>query len=208
MLLTLPTGGCCTLARWFCGPDTSPWVSVSYDTPAATLQTFLEAIRRANPDQIYLCFGQRFKEQRGIDNLVSNMAWERLQREVPGLHLAGYAKVPDAPQRQQDRGVSYELDLDGRILRIDLVRQAYWRVRYQKPDGREGEDGRNLAHDSLNGFARIEAAGLDPLDGEPQSRILLDPLTVVHPSADQLELEQVQEVTLAREWKIDAIEMQ
>ena len=50
LLPLLGTGSCCWMARVFCGPDTSPWVPISYETSRATLATFLEAVRRENTD--------------------------------------------------------------------------------------------------------------------------------------------------------------
>ena len=35
----LPTGGCCSFARFFCGPDKTPWVSVDFDAPGMMLYT-------------------------------------------------------------------------------------------------------------------------------------------------------------------------
>src|SRR5262245_6051001 len=90
-----PLSGCCTLARLFCGPDRSPWVPISCETPRATLQTFLEAVRRDSPAQAYQCLARSFLERNHWDVLVLTAFWQELHRQQPGLHLFGYAELPE-----------------------------------------------------------------------------------------------------------------
>lgn len=204
-LLAMPLGGCCTMARFFCGPDTSPWVPIAYDSAEATLRTFLEAVRRNQPSVVYGCLSPGFKRQHGLDGLLVQAAWERLEAQVPGLHLLGYAEVPKEPQQRQDGGVSYELVVEGQALRIDLVRQSYWELRYRGRDGRPRETSTALDHDTLNGVVRVTDKGLDPVDELPQAEIALEPRVVLHPGTPKLRLEDVDELTVGREWKIAEI---
>lgn len=197
----LHLSGCCTMARLFCGPDQSPWVQVSHATPAATLATFLEGIRRDDRDRVYDCLAQSYLRTHGLDRLVANAAWQRLHDEVPGLHLLGYATVPAAPLRQQDGGCTYAIEVEGKVLTIDLVRQSYWEVRYRAADGTEKHPGATLDFDSLNGLVAVAKAADDP-DGMPQASVAVAPLRFVLPGQDELRLAEVDAVAVGREWKI------
>lgn len=208
--LPLASGSCCGLARFFCGPDKSPWVQVDFATPDATLRTFLEALRRDRPDRVLECLAQSYREQHGLGIGGIQVAWERLQREVPYLYLAGYLQVPEHPSRVQDDGCSYELDLDGRTLRVDLVRQAYWDIYYRLDDGSVVRDGHILDHDSLNGYITVTSAGFSP-DSVPQSLIDALPLRLEHPrwcvlqpdgTPRALPLDRIVYLAIGREWKI------
>ena len=85
----LPTGGCCSFARFFCGPDKTPWVSVEFDAPESAVRTFLEALRRDDPDVLYLSLSDGYRQRLGIDLMAVNVAWERFREQNPGLHVAG-----------------------------------------------------------------------------------------------------------------------
>jgi len=204
--LCVPCQGCCTLARLFCGPDKSPWVPISYDTPEATRRTCLEAIRRDGPTEVYHCLAPSYIRAQGLDNLQMTAGWERLREQVPNLHMAGYAEVPAAPTQRADGGVTYELDLYGKTLRVDLVRLAYRSVRYRDDDGQLQSAESNL-EDTLNGRIRTEPAGREP-DGPDQSRIVVEPWVVVHPyyiarsEQDALPLDRIDFVGIGRQWKI------
>lgn len=198
----LATPGCCSLARLFCGPDKSPWVPVAYDTPAQTLATFLEAIRRDNAREVYFCLSRSYLESLGLPSGVGfTVAWERLCAEIPHLHLAGYLPVPAQPVAQQDQGVTYELDLDGTPLRVYLARQNYLEVRYRTVDGMPRDVGRYLDA-TLNGHLRLEPGEPD-IDGEPTSRLRLElPVEFTHAGVATLPLEQFDRFAIGREWKI------
>jgi len=202
----LPLSGCCTLARLFCGPDKSPWVQAVYDTPEHTLQTFLEALRRDNPDKVFSCLAKSYRELHGIDPIVAAKAWERLHQEVPYLHLAGSLPIPEHPKRTADGGWSYDFDLSGKPLRVVLVRQTYWEVVYQLDDGTVAEDGAFLDHDSMVGRAEVEPAEPD-IDGVPQSRVDLLPLLFTHPRLRSVSIDRILRVAVGREWKIADLAM-
>lgn len=202
LLLLLPTGGCCSLARLFCGPDRSPWVSVSYRTAEETLRTFLEALRRDDREQVYLCLSPGFKAKNGLTSVSSNAAWEKLTEQVPHLHMAGYAEVPAAPARATDGGVSYELDVHGYRLVVDLARTTRQLVRYRDREGRLHEPSA-VVEDSLNGLVGVKGEGVD-VDEVPQSRVsILDfAMLTSHPYDAELRVDQIDAIGFVREWKI------
>lgn len=193
------------MARFFCGPDTTPWVPIAYDTPDATVRTFLEAVRRDQPNEVYRCLAPSFKAHHQLDGLLVQVAWDRLKEQVPGLHLLGYAEVPAAPSRIADGGVTYEIEVEGRVLRLDLVRQSYWELRYRGKDGKPRETSTALDFDTLNGLLRVTDKGLDPVDELPQAEVALEPRVVLHPGAPRLRLEDVDGLAVGREWKIAEI---
>jgi hypothetical protein len=201
LLPLLSLTGCCSLARFFCGPDTTPWVSVAYDTPEATLRTFLEAIRRDNAREVYFCLSRAYKEAKHLNIVTATVAWERLRAEIPGLHMLGYEPIPEQPTIAQDQGVTYEFDLDGSPLRVHLARQTFWEVRYRTAAGLPKDPGGYL-DPTLNGHLVVEPAGFDD-EGEPMSMVRLDkPVRFVHPASAQVPLEQFDRLTIGREWKI------
>ena len=111
----LPMAGCCSLARLFCGPDESPWVSVDYQTPQLAVQTFLEALRRDDPEIVYLSMSEAFRNRLGVDSSTTQMAWPKIREMNPGLHVAGYAKVPEPTILGKDRArVPLEIEEIGR----------------------------------------------------------------------------------------------
>lgn len=207
LLASLPLTSCCTLARLFCGPDHSPWVPIAHDTPRATLATFLEAVRRDDPERAYQCLGQQFKQAHGIDGILLNALWERMRAEVPGFHLLGYATLPDAPTREVDGGVTYVVEAEGHQVTIDLVRQSYYEVRYRDATGLVRHPGKVLDGDTLNGRLAVKDAGRDPIDDTPRSRIEVAALTIDHAGTEPLRVEDVDALTIGREWKIADIKL-
>lgn len=202
MLPVLPLGGCCTMARFFCGPDTSPWVSQRFDAPEHALRTLLEAIRRDNADVVYLCLAPEYKQRLGLDALAANVAWQRLRDATPGLHLAGYAAIP-RPDRIADDGATFTLDVEGRKLQVALVRQAYWQVRFLRPDGSIGEQ--SAAVTSLNTHARVERLPPhDPGDEDEDERSSIDvlPLEFRHAGVAAVPLDRIEQAGIGREWKV------
>lgn len=205
LVLLLPIGGCCSLARFFCGPDTTPWVPISYETPEAALATLLEAIRRENVTQIYNSLSDGYKQRLGgADRIAAEVGWQRIKEQVPGVHMLGYVQVPAEPARRADRGVTYELEAYGERVRIDLVRQSFWTVLYQDAAGTVHEVGAVLPHDSLNGLVRVDPR-TDPIDQLPASALLLDELLVVHPTLKTLPLSNILQITIAREWQVNGL---
>jgi hypothetical protein len=154
VLLVLPLSGCCTLARFFCGPDTTPWVSVRFETPRLAVSTLLEALRRDDPEIVYLSFSVDYRKRVGMDVLTIRKVWPRVREENPGLHVAGYAEVPD-PTRIDTDHARVTIDAAGHQVKIELVRECWWELRYVRPDGTPGTPGERVA--SFDGLARIEA---------------------------------------------------
>jgi hypothetical protein len=187
------TAGCCSLARWFCGPDKSEWVRVAFDTPETALRTFLEAIRRDNPDRVYECLAEDYKRSKGLDQLVTNVLWQRIREEAPGYHLVGYATIGE-PVRQSEGTVTYLLDAEGHRLSVELVQQAFWEVAYRTPAGLQKRPGDYVM--TLQPYARCVPDG----DGE-RSRLTID-LTFAHGATDPIPLADIEHAGIGREWKV------
>lgn len=199
-LLALPLGGCCSFARFFCGPDRSPWVSVDHSSPESTVRTFLEALRRDDPDVVYDCLSDEYRDRLGIDKMVVQAAWDRFRAANPGLHVAGYAEVPAAQRTSPDRAV-VTLDVEGIPFGVQLVRLDRWVVRYERPQepGKQPfPPGRFVqALPSFAGHVRSEASA--KLD---HSTLTLSPLVVRHDGIDELGIDAIDSVGLERTWRI------
>jgi hypothetical protein len=211
-----PLSGCCSLARLFCGPDSSAWIQIDYSTPERTVHVLLEAVRRDNPQVVYESLAEEYRADLKLDRTSAQVAWQQLKDQTPGLHLLGYATVPP-PTRLADDGATFVLDVEGRTLRIDLVRESFWEIAYRRPpepksdgsapaptaQGTLGEQRRRVT--SWNTLARIE-----PLDDPDRdlSRIVLEPVQFEHEGQVAVPLESIERVGLVRRWKIANLAMQ
>jgi hypothetical protein len=222
--LLLGCGGCCSLARLFCGPDTSDWEQIAYDTPPQTVATLLAALRRDNIEQVRRCLTERYQDELGITSLSAQLVHNQLHRDLPYLYMVGYAPVPQQPTSSSDRGCSFEIEANGKQVRLDLVRQSYTRILYEEPPppgetAREEtaqermarqsilvEAGEVLPHDSWNGRAVVLHAADGPF-GDRRSTVDLEPILFEHGAISKLSLEQLHLVALGREWKIDRIQI-
>ena len=159
VVVLLPTGGCCTIASLLCGPDKSRWVPREYRTPDEALATFLEAIRRDQPVFIHESLSEKAKQRNGLPGVLeTTVAWERLKREVTGLHLAGDATL-SAPIREPDGRVRYDLAVSGRSLTVKLVEQAFWELGYtNEPDGEIEREGRFVDDQTLTRMLVVQQA--------------------------------------------------
>jgi hypothetical protein len=193
------------MARLFCGPDTSPWVPIAHDTPQATVSTFLEAVRRDDPQQVYRCLSYSLCRERGLDGMVVAAAWDKLREQTPGLHLLGYAKAPIAPQRGDQERATFELDAEGVRVTLDLERESYWELRYLGQDGRIRESSVRLDEPGYRELLSVAPALPDPLDDLPQARIGVSGRIAVHPGVAELSSGRVESLSIGREWKIAAI---
>jgi hypothetical protein len=201
VLLLVPLSGCCTLARFFCGPDTTPWVSVRFETPRLAVQTLLEALRRDASQIVYTSFSQRYLKELGVDLLTWDVMWPRIREENPGLHVAGYAEVPE-PRRLDTDHYCVTIDVHGKQVDITLVRECWWELRYVRPDGTPGEPGRRVS--SFDGWARIETVD-DP--DHDRSRLVLAPLVFDHEGLPKVTLDDLEHAALTRKWKVDKVRL-
>lgn len=182
------------MARLLCGPDRSPWISQSFDTPQRAAQTLFEAIRRDDPDVVYLCLSTAYRRRLGLDGLTLPVFWARFRDQNPGLHVAGYATVPPPALVGTDRA-TVAVEVEGHVVDVDLERQASWEIGYRL-------DGVPLAQGSIipsfAAVARIEpiAAGAD--EG---SRLVLAPLPFAHDDAP-VPIESIEHVAITHRWKI------
>lgn len=198
----LPLQGCCSLARLFCGPDRSPWISVRYDTPERAVATLLEAIRRDEPQIVYLSLADEYRKRLGLDAAIAQLAWAKLREENPGLHVVGYAEVPP-PTRLADNGATFELQIEGTRVDVEVVRESLWEIRYRRPDGSLGEQGNVIA--SWNPYAKVET--LDDPDRD-LSVLTVVPMRFEHEGVDAIGLEAIEHAALTRRWKVARIVVQ
>src|SRR5688572_433051 len=141
LLSPIPTG-CCSLslgmASLLCGPRQDPWVQVAFATPEETVATFLGAVARDDVEVIYQCLSEQYKEDQKLSGLEVGVAWKHLKQEVPGIHLADRAKASPmnklGPQQAE-----VTLTLARKKIRLLLIRQSYWTVQMDLPEG-EGSD--------------------------------------------------------------------
>ncbi len=195
LVVLLPTGGCCTIARLLCGPDKSRWVPREYRTPDEALATFLEAIRRDQPVFIHESLSEKAKQRYGLPGVFeSTVAWERLKREVAGLHLAGDATL-SAPIREADGRVRYDLAVSGRSLTVRLVEQAFWELSYTNhPNGEIERAGRFVDEKTLTRMLVVQQTEEPGLTA-----------TIREPSLPELAPTQLREVRLGYAWKVDEV---
>lgn len=193
------------MARILCGPDNSLWVPIAHDTPQATVSTFLEAVRRDDPQQVYRCLSYELRKERGLDGMVVTAAWDKLCEQTPGLHLLGYATVPAAPQRGDQERATFELDAEGVRVTLDLSRESYWELRYLGQDGRIRESSVRLDEAGYRELLRVAPETPDPLDDLPQARIGVNSRIAVHPGVAELSPIRIETLSIGREWKIAAI---
>lgn len=196
-----PLSGCCSLARFFCGPDRTKWVSVDYTTPELATQTFLEALRRDSPEEVYHCLSQGFRQRNQLTKFVTEVVWDKVREQAPGLHVAGYAEVPVATLSADGSRAHVTLDVEGRRLDVDLVCERKWEVRYRRPDGvPPGEKGDYVR--SADQVVRVTTA-----DDAQRSTVELTPFIVPHQGIDDLHPADIEFAGFVSEWKIEKLEM-
>ena len=204
ILLLLPLPGCCSLARFFCGPDRTEWVSVDRSTPTLAVKTMLEALRRSDPDVLYLTLSTRYCEQHGLTQLTASLMWEQFCAANPGLHVAGYAQVPPPTKLTDDRA-EFTLDVEGRTVEVSVVRELRWRATFLRDDGLLADKGGPLR--SFDDVATIAAE--KDAQGVPKerSRLIIDRLVVPHTGMDAVPMSRIASAGIDSVWRIDDIRM-
>jgi hypothetical protein len=208
----VPASGCCSLARLFCGPDKSKWVSVDHSRPEATVQTLLEALRRDDPEQVYWTLSSALRARLGLTSLNIQVAWQTFREQYPWLHVAGYADVPAARRLGED-AARIEFEIEGYTVVVDLVRTTQWFVHYRRPafvpDDPERVDATRFG--SLGSPGQYVEPGV-PLftltadETDPKSTLVLRPLVFAHEGLDELSPGEIEAAGFRREWKIDHID--
>jgi hypothetical protein len=193
--------GCCSMARLLCGPDRSPWVSVDFSTPELAARTLFEALRRDDPEVVYLCLADDYRRRLSLDAMTARLAWQRLREAHPGLHLAGYAEVPPAERHGDDRA-TVTTTIEGVLVQLRLVRQGSWDVRYRRPDGTAGE----IGSPTSSWAPLVDVQVLD--DGSDRSRLTVRPLTIRHDGLDEVPLDAIESIALERRWKVEDLRTQ
>lgn len=189
--------GCCSLSRFFCGPDRSPWVPQSFDTPRRTTQTLFEALRRDDPEVLFLCLDPAYRRRIGIDDsMAMRLAWDRFREQNPGLHVAGYTTVPE-PRLLDPDHARVTVDIVGEKTELDLRRQSVWEVRFRRPDGSVFGESAAIAS-----FAdRAQIAVLTNQDDDA-SRLMLTPFVFHHDGLAEVPLDAIEHVALTRRWLV------
>lgn len=191
---TMPLGGCCALARGLCGLDTTPWVSVDFQSPEAATRTFLEALRRDDPEVVYACLARDCRKELGIDGVAAQLAWPQIRAQYPYLHVAGYAATPPATRLGPD-AARVRIEVEGNAVELELVRQTKWEVRYRRADGSLYEPGAPVADVS-------QQIGLAAAAEDERSTLTLQPLTFRHDGIESVPLDALEFAGVVREWRI------
>lgn len=187
--------GCCSLSRLFCGPDRSVWVPQQFDTPRHTAQTLFEALRREDPEVLFLCLAPAYRHRLGIgDSMVARLAFDRFLEQNPYLHVAGYTEVPEPTLLDPDRA-TVAVDVVGEPIEIDFVRLAGWELRYRRPDGMLDEVSQFLP--SFAGRAQVETMGQ-----QERSQVMVAPFEFDHENVPRVPIEAIERVALVRTWLV------
>ncbi len=193
-LLLCCLSGCCSLSQGmvalFCGPSQDPWATVSYRTPQEALKTFQAAMAREDAEVIYKSLSPDFKRREQVGKIETHLILEWLKKEYPGIHVVGLAKIIATPT-QEPKVVEYDLEVASQRFRVRLKRYAYWSVVVA------GEDGPVPHGDFVPRLQRH--AVIRP--GADISRVQV---SIPEVEISNLRLEDVIEITVGREWKVDA----
>ncbi|MGC6486204.1 MAG: hypothetical protein ACON4Z_01035 [Planctomycetota bacterium] len=202
-LAILPLQGCCSVARAWCGPDETPWVSVDFRTPELATRTLLEALRRDDPGVVYDALADDLREQLGLDGLTVELAWPKIRAQYPYLHVAGYAAVPPAATAPDGASARVVVTLEGRRLALELVRQTYWELRYRRPGAelsaaqRDARVGRRITSPE-----EVVTVELDLEADDDRSLVALRPQVVAHFGVDEIPAANVDSVAVFHAWKV------
>lgn len=193
--LLMGLSSCCALCDWWCGPDDSQWISISFATPDHSVSTFREAARRGDSLVAYRCFEPGMLERNGIAGAFEfAVLWDQLDDEIP-LHMIGNSEVsgPDSPGSHGV--VEYSLHRLGRTLDLRLVRQDVIELNYYDDDLGLVEGGEYPR--SLRGILNVAPTDSGDTRVGIEFETLLD--------LDSLPANRVQRAGIAREWKIRAL---
>lgn len=193
----LPTGGCCSLARLFCGPDRTPWVSVDYSTPELAVRTLLEAIRRDEPEIVYLSLSSRYRQELNVDKLTMQLVWQKLRDAYPNLHVAGYAQVPAARVVGPD-AAEVELDFDGTPYVVRLRRERRHEIRWTRRDGTLADPGVPVPT-----FAASVAFEID--EEQNRTQVTVAPMTFPVAPGSGIPTDEIHFAGIVAVWRIDQL---
>lgn len=205
--LLLPLTGCCSVARLFCGPDRTPWVSVDFTSPEATVRTLLEALRRDEPTVVYRCLASDYLRTLQLDDATMQLAWRRITAANPGLHVAGYAAVPPARRVGTDRA-EVTVEIEGNTLQVLLARTCQWHVRYERPAQPPQQPGGAPWVPPPGEVSQSVAGHAVPLvlqqgeDEVERSRLGIPAIAFDHGGVDTLTTDQIEFFGIERLWKV------
>jgi hypothetical protein len=195
LALTLPQAGCCSLARLFCGPDRTPWVSVDYSTPERAVRTLLEALRRDEPEIVYLSLTDDCRREMKLDNATVKLIWPEFREQNPYLHVAGYAEVPPVTRTSPDRA-EVVLDIEGHRLQVRLRRELFRGLRWTRTNGTPADPGDRP--ETMQAVLRVD------VDDEGDT-----PISTIAPSPWQapvaVPIDALEFAGIEAKWRIDAL---
>lgn len=193
--LLAPCSGCCSLASLFCGPDRSRWVEPDFRTPEASIATFREALRREHGTFLFESLAEEWKRRHGIAGAIEfEVLMRKLKEQVPHLHMLGEAEVEPFVVIDPDR-LRTCLVRSGYRVRVELVRQRYYEVRYRLGDLSE------TPGSYVTSFGPLMAVDRDDV-GAATVRLRLTGV----PLPEGVEVEQVEAAGIGTQWKVSVIE--
>ena len=209
LALSTTASGCCTALRFFCGPDRSEWVTIDYASPRKSLDTVMEAIRRANGDVLWESMTETLKQQLGIPGrLEASLVIDRVREEVPGFHLIGTAGIealdPATDARGQPIVQEFILSVAGQTLRLGFRRIGYWEAAWIDSKGRRRSDGAFVDRAAARRMFRTEASGYPgawdlEVTGRPPRAVVSEDLAAA-PNRDAFE-----HLEFGFEWRLDTL---
>jgi len=184
LLLALPAAptlaGCCTFH-----PAPADWLAVGYRSPAQCFHTFRTAVATDQLELEYRSLSSHFKHENRLDQLSYRVFRDQLAKENPWFHCLGKARVVEEQELGPDRArIVAEVDVlfVHRRFEIDFVREDF----FETFSGEEG-----LLDES--------AAWSDLVRAAPDA----EHVRVEVPTHGEFGLDQLTEVRVGREWKID-----
>jgi len=131
-LCTIP-GGCCSLARLWCGPDQSPWFDPGYATPQQAVTTVLEGVKRDRTQVLFESMTPELRAEMGLPTVMEEEIFrQRIGEEAPYLFMLGYADPGDPIMTAPDLA-RFEFDVEGRPVTLTFLRQPMRRVLLDLP---------------------------------------------------------------------------
>ena len=141
---------------------------------------------RDDRDTIYEALSEGFKERLGVDRMKMELAWPKIKESTPGIHIADQATVTSVGG--DERSAQFELGLPMTRIRVRLVRQAYHSVR-SMDEGRIEDDGEVIPR--LDRVVRIDK----------------HKITVTFETSYPIDMADLIDIRVGREWKIDGFEI-
>ncbi|MEM7308717.1 MAG: hypothetical protein AAF682_18690 [Planctomycetota bacterium] len=175
-------GGSCLAPE----PTPEDWLGYGFRRPEDTFRAFLTALAGDRPELEYRCLSNALKKREGGNLLGYLVLRDQLFDDMPWLKAAARAEVEEVEYFGPDLAqVTARVDwlFWDEVFTVVLVREEYYELRA------DGE----LVGDDYYPFEPVNA------DGYTVIRV---------PAAEDFAPDELSEVRLGREWKIDGIPLQ